>query len=183
VQLLKSIDGVGVQRAVQILVEIEDINRFASTKKLSAYFGLHPMFKQSGDGNWGSHMSKQGRSEIRAVLYMAAFAAIRCNPVLKPLYQRLRKQSMSHYPAMGVVMHKLLRIIYGVLKNQTPFSAQVDQLNQSQAMEQQKQNDKTRKTNHKIQEGKKHRYQSRLGTEAPVSGTMARKRKKEQVAS
>ncbi len=62
--LLTSITGIGDQSAVEIVVEIEDINRFESAKKLGAYFGTHPMFKQSGDGTWGNHMSKKGRSDV-----------------------------------------------------------------------------------------------------------------------
>jgi transposase len=71
---LESIKGVGIESAVILMLEIEDVARFASSKKLCAYFGVNPRFKQSGDGTWGSHMSKQGRGEIRAVLYMAAFS-------------------------------------------------------------------------------------------------------------
>ncbi len=70
VKLLSGIKGIGLDSAVSIILEIEDIGRFEDAKKLSSYFGVHPRFKQSGDGIWGNHMSKTGRGEIRAVLYM-----------------------------------------------------------------------------------------------------------------
>ena len=56
---------------------------------------------------------------------------------------------MKHYQAMGVCMHKLLRIIYGVLKNQTKFNETVDEKNQQQAADKQKQKEQ------QIKEGKK----------------------------
>lgn len=40
---------------------------------------------------------------------------------------------MNHYQAMGVVMHKLLRIAYGVLKNRCPYDPAIDQKNRAVA--------------------------------------------------
>lgn len=181
VNLLTSITCIGSETAVVAMLEIEDISRFASAKKIAAYFGIHPTFKQSGDGTWGNHMSKKGRSEIRAALYMAALSGIRHNSVLKQVYAKCRAKGMKHYQAMGVVMHKLLRIIYGVLKNQTTFDAAIDQKNQSRAADKQLQTKERQKENKKITEQKKHRYQS-ISTEAPISRIAAQKRKK-QIAS
>lgn len=183
VQLLESIKGIGIESAVALMMEIEDVARFASSKKMGAYFGVNPRFKQSGDGTWGSHMSKQGRGEIRAVLYMAALSGIRCNPILKQVYARCRAKAMKHYQAMGVVMHKLLGIIYGVLKNKTKFNETVDEKNQQQAADKQKQKNQEIKEGKKIIEQKKHRYQSTLNTEDPISRRTAQRRKKEQMAS
>ena len=176
VKLIASIKCIGLESAVVTMLEIEDVGRFASAKKIGAYFGVHPTFKQSGDGTWGSHMSKKGRSDIRAVLYMAALSGIRCNPVVKQVYIKFRAKGMKHYQAMGAVMHKLLRIIYGVLKNQRSFDEAIDQQNQSRAAEKQKQIAETQKENKK--EEKKHRYQA-ISIEAPLSRRAAQKRKKQ----
>jgi transposase len=178
VNLISSIGGIGLASAVELMLEIEDVRRFESSKKITAYFGINPTFKQSGDGTWGSHISKKGRSEVRAILYMTALSGIRCNSILKKLYARFRAKGMKHYQAMGVVMHKLLRIIYGILKSKTPFDVRIDEENTSKA-EQRLQEEKTRKQ--KSKEQKKHRYQS-LSTDAPLSNRAAKKRMK-QIAS
>lgn len=132
-KLLKSINGVGIASAVRLVVQIEDVTRFASAKKLCAYFGVHPTWKESGDGRWKSGMSKQGRSSVRATLYMCGLSAIRCDEEFKGLYHRFRSKGMNHYQAMGVVMHKLLRVVYGVLTNQTPYDPGVDRQNREHA--------------------------------------------------
>lgn len=126
VMLLCTIPGIGVDSAINIMLEIEDINRFENSKKLSAYFGISPIFKQSGDGIWGARMSKQGRSEIRTVLFMSILSGLTYNPVLKEIYERFKSIGMNHKQAAGVIMHKLLRIIFGVLKSKTPFNPEVD---------------------------------------------------------
>lgn len=126
VLLLCTIPGIGIDSAINIMLEIEDINRFSNAKKLSAYFGISPVFKQSGDGMWGAHMSKQGRCEIRTILFMAILSGLKFNPVLKDIYERFRLKGMNHKQAAGVIMHKLLRMVFGVLKSQSPFNAAVD---------------------------------------------------------
>lgn len=63
-QLLVSIPGVGIESAVVAALEIEEVSRFETSKKLASYFGVHPSYKQSGDGTWGNHISKKGRAEI-----------------------------------------------------------------------------------------------------------------------
>lgn len=145
VLLLTSIIGIGEQSAVEILVEIEDINRFESAKKLGAYFGTHPMWKQSGDGTWGNHMSKKGRSEIRAVLYMCGMSAVRHDEMFRDIYARARANGKNHYSAMGVVMNKMLRIIFGVLKNKTKYDRAIDKKNRQQANARQQNNEKAEK--------------------------------------
>src|SRR5262249_6707206 len=60
VVLVSSIPGVGIDSAIAIALEIENIERFESAKKLASFFGVHPTYKQSGDGIWGNYMSKKG---------------------------------------------------------------------------------------------------------------------------
>ena len=128
-KLLETIKSVGIASAVRLIVQIEDIGRFGAAKKLCAYFGVHPTWKRSGDGLWKMGMSKQGRSSVRATLYMCSLSAIRHNEDLKALYHSFRLKGMNHYQAIGVVMHKLLQIIYGILKHQTPYDPAIDQKN------------------------------------------------------
>ncbi len=47
VKLITTIPGIRVESAVAYKLEIEDVNDFASCKKLSSNFGVHPTFKQA----------------------------------------------------------------------------------------------------------------------------------------
>ena len=179
--LLSSVPGIGIASAVVLALEIEDVNRFDSAKKMASFFGVHPTFKESGDGKWGNHMSKKGRGEIRAVLYMASLSAARHNPVLKQVYARFRAKGMKHYQAAGVVMHKLLRMIYGILKNKTKFNAETDEKNQQKSTKKQHSKEQKDKADNKLKKQKKHRFQA-VSTEAPISRRAEQKIKK-QIAS
>ncbi len=179
--LLTTIPGVGIDSAVVFALEIGDVNRFESAKKMASFFGVHPTFKQSGDGVWGIHMSKKGRGEIRSALYMASLSAARHNPVLKQVYARFRAKGMKHYQSAGVVMHKLLRIIFGMLKNKTKFCAETDEQNQQKAKEKQHDKEQKDQADKKIKQQKKHRFQEAT-TQGPIS-RRAEQRIRKQIAS
>lgn len=181
VKLLTTIKGIGPATGVSVLLEIENIERFTSAKQLCSFFGIHPMFKQSGDGTWASKLSKKGRPEIRAALYMCCLSAIRSDENMNQLYHRFRAKGMNHYQAMGVVMHKMLRIIYGVLKTQVSYNPQIDLQNKASA------NKKKEAYEIKMQELKleKKRKADRFNKEdndAPISRRAAQKRKKQEAS-
>ena len=126
VELLKTFDGISDTSAIGLMIEIQTVDRFAEVKKLASFFGVHPVFKISGDGSSGFKMSKQGRKAPRQILYMIAMSAIRCNPVIKEIYEKHQENGKCKMAAMGVCMHKILRIIYGMLKHNKPFDPQID---------------------------------------------------------
>jgi len=183
VRLLESITGIAVTSAVRLIVEIEDVSRFDSSKAFCAYFGVHPTWRESGDGHWKTGMSKQGRAQVRGMLYMSSLSAIRWDPDLKKLYHRFRKEKrMNHYQAMGVLMHKLLRIIYGVLKNQTPYDRQVDRENRRQSKEKQQAYQKKIAQNKAAQKTTRQRFMGNGADsteDAPISRKAYKKRKQE----
>lgn len=178
VKLLASIPGIGNETAVVILLEIEDIARFTTSKKMASFFGLNPEFKQSGDGSWGHQLSKKGRPTVRGILYMACLTAIRKNSIIKARYAAARANGRSHYDAMGIIMHKLLRVVYGVLKNKSVFNAETDERNQVHAEEKQKANNEKSKKDKRIAVKSKRRYQEEKTEDVPLSLKAAQKREK-----
>jgi len=129
VTLLKTIPGISDASAIGLMLEIQSVTRFSSAKKLSSFFGIHPAFKTSGDGTSGVHMSKQGRKVPRKILFMVAMASLRANPHIRKIYEEHTEKGMKKMAAIGLCMHKILRIIYGMLKNNQPYDSQVDQKN------------------------------------------------------
>jgi transposase len=168
IELLKSFTGIGTYSAVGLMLEIRAIERFSSAKKLASFFGLHPVYKISGDGIGGIHMSKKGRKEPRLILFNIARTAINHNPLIKEVYQKHLKTGMTGLAALGVVMHKILRIIYGMLKHNSKFNPDIDKLN----------SEKTFKPVIKPLELKHRRYQS-FDSSAPISRKQNRKREEQ----
>jgi hypothetical protein len=158
IELLKSFTGISDYSAIGLMLEIQTVKRFSNTKKLASFFGLHPVFKVSGDGKSGIHMSKKGRKESRRILFMVALTAIRTNPLIRDIYQKHVQKGMAKMAAIGLCMHKILRVIYGMLKNNRPFDPEVDRKNR----------EKSEPITEKTKPDKNRRYQE-FDSMAPVS--------------
>ncbi len=126
VALLEGIKGVGKYSAIGLMMEIESIDRFESSSAISSYFGVHPVFKKSGDGQTRPRMSKQGSTSYRGTLYMAARNVVNHNGHFKEIYAKFRAKGMKDGQAIGVIMHKLTRVVYGMLKSNKPFDPKID---------------------------------------------------------
>jgi len=97
-------------------------HNFGSAEQLAAYLGLVPVERQSGGSVMGrTKLSKAGPAKIRAVLYMAAVVAIRCNPHVKSIYERLLARGKSKMSALGAAMRKLVHLCFGALKTRQPY--------------------------------------------------------------
>ena len=123
-KLLASIPGIGEATIPVILSEFTNIVKFSSAKKLAAFIGVAPREKQSGHSVRGrTSMSKMGRSLLRKAFFMPALVALRYNPILMAMKQRLTDAGKAKMVIVGAAMRKLVHIIYGVLKNGMPFNA------------------------------------------------------------
>ncbi len=134
VKLLKTFKGIGDLSAIGLMLDIQSIARFKTAKKLASFWGIHPIYKLSGDGGGAFKMSKQGRKNPRRILYTVALSAIEHNPVIKPIYQYHIQQGTHKMAAIGICMHKILRIIYGMLKNNTAFDPDIDKMNKQRSL-------------------------------------------------
>lgn len=121
--LLNSIPGVGPQVG-RHLVSVLHRHDFANAEQLAAYLGLVPVERQSGSSILGrARQSKAGPAHLRAVLYMAAVVATRCNPHVKALYTRLQARGKCKMAALGAAMRKLVHLCFGVWKTRQPYRA------------------------------------------------------------
>ena len=167
VQLLKTFPGISDISAIGLILEIGSVERFATAKKLSSFFGLHPIYKKSGDGAWAFRMSKKGRIVPRQILYMVAMVAIQCNPLIAEIYLKHTEKGMNKKAALGLCMHKICRIVYGMLKHNMAFDANIDRNNRKKSI---------KADTKRIRSDKRRRYQS-FDPNAPISGRHNKKRK------
>lgn len=169
VELLKSFPGIGEYAAIVLMLHIQTVHRFPNVKKLCAYFGVHPVFNESGDASSLFRMSKQGNREVRHILFIAAFSGITHNPLIKEYYHRQLQKGLSGMAALGACIHKILRIIYSMLKSGQPFDPEIDKYN--------RENSKSYSKEEK-QDSKQRRYQN-FDNNASVSRRQRQKRKEQ----
>lgn len=119
--LLTGLPGIGDWTAACLRIEFGRFERFHSAAAVVAYAGLNPRVFQSGDGLQFVAISRQGKSSLRAALFMAALTAIRLNPPIAAFYGRLVARGKTHLQAMCACMSKLLRIAYACAKHGEAF--------------------------------------------------------------
>lgn len=117
--LLRSVPGVGPQLTITLLAELPELGTLGR-KQIAALVGVAPLNRDSGTLR-GKRTIWGGRAQIRAVLYMAALAATRWNPVLKAFYGRLLSAGKPKKLALTACMRKLLVILNAMLKHRTPW--------------------------------------------------------------
>ena len=177
IELLKSFRGIDTTSAIGLLLEIGTIKRFPTVKGISCCFGLHPKFKQSGDKIIGVRMSKQGSKNMRKILFNIAKGAITYNPVIRDVYEKKLSEGMPKMAAIGVCMHKILRIIYGMLKHEQVFDPSIDKHN----CERSKSKQQDKQLQQSVNIDKSRRYQEFDDT-APISRKQTKKRKEHDLS-
>lgn len=121
--LIESVNGIGMKTALLILVRIPEIGRL-SREEVAALVGFAPYDDDSGSRHGERHISG-GRKRVRAGVFAAALpASLRHNPLLKALYQRLRAAGKAHKVALVACARKLIIFVNAVVARGTPWQPQ-----------------------------------------------------------
>lgn len=120
VAILTSIPGIGLLTAMEILLELGDIRRFANGRKLAAYVGLTPGQYSSGEKVRLGSISKAGRPQLRASLIEASWVLLGKDAALRERYQYLRSRCGGKR-AIVAIARKLLLIVRRLWLDQRPY--------------------------------------------------------------
>jgi transposase len=121
---LQSIPGVGQVSAQTLIATVDRIERFPTAKKLVAYSGLVPSVRASGDRVVYGRITKQGRSEIRAVWVQAAHSVLAVRDVAaRPLQRWCERvaRRRGKKTALVALARKLLTIAFHLLREGTTY--------------------------------------------------------------
>ena len=120
--LLITIPGIGRLTAARLLGEIRNILDFEDARQLAAYAGLTPRNFLSGTSvHKKSRLAKTGNAHLRKALYMSAISAKHHNPIVSTFCARLSQNGLRPMEVIGAAMHKLLHLVFGILKSGRPF--------------------------------------------------------------
>lgn len=120
-ELISSVKGIGPRTTCTLLAYAGDLSTFDSHKQLSAFMGLNPVVRQSGQRTQRAHISKQGHKKLRTLFYMAAQSARFYNRTCRQLYERLIARGKARKVALIAVANKLVKQVFAVVKSQTLF--------------------------------------------------------------
>lgn len=88
--IYRSAPGVGPIGARILANEVEDMSYFDNERQLFSITGLTPSEHSSGGHIRRGHISRQGKTVVRKILVLAAWQAVKVDPLLKETYERIR---------------------------------------------------------------------------------------------
>jgi transposase len=125
--VLTSMPGVGVRTAARILLEVGDASSFPTAGHLAAYAGLAPVTRRSGISIRGEHPPRSGNKQLKRVLFLSAFAALRSDPVSRAYYDRKRGEGKRHNAALICLARRRTDVLYAMIKTKTNYQTRLPQ--------------------------------------------------------
>ena len=117
--LLSSVTGVGTTTARTLLAQLPELGQL-NRRQIAALVGLAPFNNDSGQRR-GQRSIRGGRTEVRAVLYMATVSAARFNDTIRSFYRRLLAAGKAPKVALIACARKLLTILNAMLRTNQPW--------------------------------------------------------------
>jgi len=112
VGLLRTHPGVGRVVALAFVLKVGPIERFAHSRKLVSYWGLNPSEHSSGGRQRLGAISKQGNTMMRWLLIEAAQTAVRFDPQLRRVYQRLKSRRNNGVAKVAIARRLAVRLFW-----------------------------------------------------------------------
>ena len=117
--LLQSVPGVGPVVSATLLSSLPELGA-SSRGGLASLVGVAPMNHDSGSHR-GVRFVRGGRTNVRNVLFMSVQSAVRWNPALKVVYDRLIQAGKAKKVALVACMRKLVVILNAIVRDRKPW--------------------------------------------------------------
>jgi transposase len=122
-EYMLSVHGLGIITAAIILSEIGDPSHYSAGPQLIKLAGTQPVPNASGRKSRSkTPMSRKGRPRLRTALFFAAMRLVQVDDAFARRYQHLLtrdKNPLCKLQALGVLMNKLLRILWSLIRQRT----------------------------------------------------------------
>jgi len=116
VKILRSIPGIGILTAMEILLELQDFSGFRRAEQLAAYVGLTPSQYSSADRIRMGRITGAGKNTVRSVLVESCWHLIRKDKAMRKKYEQIKARSGGKR-AIVAISRKLILCIRRLLLN------------------------------------------------------------------
>jgi transposase len=110
VEILRSVPGIGLVTAMELLVELQDVSRFRRAEQLAAYVGLTPSQYSSADKIRMGRITRAGKSGLRGTLVEASWRLITKDTAMREKYERIKTRAGGKRAIVAIARMLLLRL-------------------------------------------------------------------------
>jgi transposase len=116
-RLMKSVTGVGEIVASNTLVVTNEFKEISDPKKMACHCGVAPFSHNSGKSIRGkAKVSHRANKNMKALLHLAAMAAIPTEGELRDYYYRKLEQGKNKMAVINAVRNKIIHRIFAVVR-------------------------------------------------------------------
>lgn len=120
IERLSQVEGIGTRSARWLCAELP--RHLPNPRAAAAWLAVTPCIRQSGTSvRSTAPVGSDGNRHLRKVLFMASIVARQKNPRLKIFADRLAASGKSKMTIIIAVLHKLIKIAFALLKNQSSY--------------------------------------------------------------
>jgi transposase len=109
VAILRTVPGIGLIAAMELLLELQDVARFRRADQLAAYVGLTPSQYSSADKVRMGRITAIGKNQLRGTLVEVAWRLIGKDRAMRRKYERIKVRSGSKRAIIAIARMTLLR--------------------------------------------------------------------------
>jgi len=121
-ELSISVKGIGPVITTDLIIKTGNFKTIDNARKAASYAGVCPFPNESGKMVGKRKTSPFADRKLKSLLFMGAKSAVKYNPEYRLYYQKKKMEGKPHYLIMNNISNKMLRTIYSVVKNKTPYS-------------------------------------------------------------
>jgi transposase len=130
ISLAKSVPGVGLLLAANLLVLTRGFTEHLEYKHIAAYSGICPYERTSGTSLHKSPRSKKcGPAKFRKLLYLAALSVRTHNRSFKQYFLRKVAEGKNKRLVLNNIENKLLKIIFAVINSRIAYTENYKSIN------------------------------------------------------
>jgi transposase len=120
-KVIRSLPGLGMILGARVLAEFgDDPNRYVDAKSRKNYAGTSPITRASGKNH--VVLARYARNKRLAdACYLWAFAALNSSPGARAFYDARRAGGDTHNRALRALANRLVGVLHGCLRHQTPY--------------------------------------------------------------
>lgn len=110
VKLLRSVPGIGTLIAMEILVELQDMERFQRADELASYIGLTPSEFSTGQYVRQGRITRCGNKRVRTCLVESSWLLIQKDSGMRKKYDRLKQWKGAKRAIIAIARNLIIRI-------------------------------------------------------------------------
>lgn len=122
--IMTSMKGIGVVSAQTLIVDLPELGTLTRSQ-IAKLVGVAPLNRESGKWQGERHIYG-GRGHVRKVLYMSALVAIRFDPRMKALHEKLMNKGKAFKVALVAVIRRMLCTLNVMIRDMRAYQPLTD---------------------------------------------------------